>query len=168
MKRPALWWASVALLTSSTLSFPTLAQQGAASAALAERVRGTGKVVVATAVSVTPSWRTNSYGDRLIVSRVALQVQETLKGAGANTIFVDVEGGTLDGQTLTVSSQTPVNAGDRAVFLLDETPTGIHVPHLKGLGVLKLDANDQVPTLKMGLDEIRRTTQAVVRSGPVR
>ena len=47
---------------------------------LPTRTRGAHKVVVAKAVSVTPTWRITAHGDRLIVSEVALQVEETLKG----------------------------------------------------------------------------------------
>jgi hypothetical protein len=151
-----------ALLMSSGLT--AVAQQQTAGVSLTDRVRGAGRVVVATATSVTPSWRTNAYGDRLIVSRVALQVEETMKGSPAGTVFVDIEGGTLDNFTLSVSSQTPVNVGDRAVFLLDDTSTGVTVPHLKGLGVLKLDSNNQIQTLgNMRLDDVRRTTLALSR-----
>ena len=86
-----------------------------------ERARGAGKVVVATATSVTPRWRTNEFGDQLIVSLVGLQVEETLKGEPSNFVWLDVEGGTLNGVTLHVSSLQELKPGDRAVFFLDET-----------------------------------------------
>jgi hypothetical protein len=111
---------------------------------LPTRTRGASKVVVAKAVSVTPAWRTTAHGDRLIVSDVALQVEETLKGTPASLMWLEVEGGTIDGLTLAVSSQTPMKVGERAVFFLDETSSGLHLPHLKGMGILKLDANDRI------------------------
>src|SRR5438067_2044677 len=40
--------------------------------AVTERLRGAQKAVVATTTSVTPGWRTNANGDRIIVSMVAL------------------------------------------------------------------------------------------------
>jgi hypothetical protein len=46
-----------------------------------ERAQGARTVVVATAVDVKPAWHRNAFGDRLIVSRVTLDVEEKLKGA---------------------------------------------------------------------------------------
>ena len=66
-------------------------------ATLDERVSGAERVVVATARSVSPEWRENSHGDRIIVSRVQLDVEETLKGTADRTMWLEVEGGTLTG-----------------------------------------------------------------------
>ena len=128
---------------------------------LPTRTRGARKVVVAKAVSVTPTWRTNTHGDRLIVSEVALQVEETLKGTPASLMWVEVEGGTIDGLTLAVSSQTPMKAGERALFFLDETSSGLHLPHLKGMGILKIDANDRIQGSSLRLEEVRRQVMSV-------
>jgi hypothetical protein len=128
---------------------------------LPARTRGARKVVVAKAVSVTPTWRTTTHGDRLIVSEVALQVEETLKGTAASLIWLEMEGGTIDGLTLAVSSQTPMKAGERAVFFLDETSSGLHLPHLKGMGILKVDANDRIQGSALRLDEVRRQVMSV-------
>ena len=128
---------------------------------LSARTRGARKVVVAKAVSVTPTWRTTAHGDRLIVSDIALQVEETLKGTPASLVWLEVEGGTIDGVTLAVSSQTPMKAGERAVFFLDETSSGLHLPHLKGMGILKLDANDRIQGSGLRLEEVRRQVQGV-------
>jgi len=128
---------------------------------LATRTRGANKVVVAKAVSVAPTWRTNAHGDRLIVSEVALQVEETLKGTPASLLWLEVEGGTIDGLTLAVSSHTPMKAGERAVFFLDETSTGLHLPHLKGMGIMKLDANDRIQGGTLRLEEVRRQILSV-------
>lgn len=125
------------------------------------RTRGAGKVVVAKAVSVTPAWRTTEHGDRLIVSQVALQVEETFKGTPASTMWLEVEGGTIDGLTLAVSSLTPMKAGDRAVFFLDETSSGMHLPHLKGMGIMKLDTNNRIQGSSLSLDEVRRLVRSV-------
>ena len=123
---------------------------------LPTRTRGAKKIVVAKAVSVTPAWRTTAHGDRLIVSQVGLQVEETLKGTPASLMWLEVEGGTIDGVTLAVSSLTPMKAGERAVFFLDETPSGLHLPHLKGMGIMKLDANNRIQGSSLRLDEVRR------------
>jgi hypothetical protein len=121
-----------------------------------ERARRADTVVVATATSVKPTWRTNAYGDRLIVSEVVLTVQETLKGSSAGTVQMDLEGGTLDGVTLRVSSLPDLKPGERAVFFLDRTLSGSHVPHLKGLGILKLDGTDRVIDSSLQLADIRQ------------
>lgn len=123
---------------------------------LTERIKGAQRVVVAKAVKVTPEWRTTEHGDKLIVSQVSLEVEETFKGAAANALSLEVEGGTLDGLTLMVSSQTPLKAGDRAVFMLDNGSSGNHVPHQKGRGILKLDSNNKVQGSDLNLDDIRR------------
>ncbi len=121
-----------------------------------ERLNGSRNVVVATAVAVTPEWRRNMFGDQLIISKVTLQIEETLKGAAARVMPMELEGGTLDGLTLHVSSLPTLVPGERAVFFLDESGDGFHVPHLQGLGILKLDANDQVRGSSLRLDDIRR------------
>ena len=128
---------------------------------LPTRTRGARKVVVAKAISVTSTWRTNAHGDRLIVSEVALQVEETLKGTPASVMWLEMEGGTIDGVTLAVSSLTPIKTGERAVFFLDETASGLHLPHLKGMGIMKVDANDRIQGGSLGLDEVRRQILSV-------
>ena len=128
---------------------------------LPTRTRGARKIVVAKAVSVTPGWRTTEHGDRLIVSQVALQVEETFKGTPASLVWLEVEGGTIDGVTLEVSSLTPMKAGERAVFFLDETSSGVHLPHLKGMGIMKLDANDRIQGSSLRLEEVRRQVLSV-------
>ncbi len=128
---------------------------------LPTRTRGAHKIVVAKALSVTPGWRTTVHGDRLIVSEVALQVEETFKGTPASLIWLEVEGGTIDGVTLAVSSLTPIKAGERAVFFLDESSSGVHMPHLKGMGIMKLDANDRIQGGSLRLEEVRRQILSV-------
>jgi len=128
---------------------------------LPTRTRGARKVVVAKAVSVTPTWRTTAHGDRLIVSEVALQVEETLKGTPASLMWLEVEGGTIDGVTLAVSSLTPMKMGDRAVFFLDETSSGLHLPQMKGMGIMRLDANDRIQGSSLRLEEVRRQVLSV-------
>ncbi|HEX3704359.1 MAG TPA: hypothetical protein VHU82_13585, partial [Vicinamibacterales bacterium] len=134
----------------------TLAAAGHKPVDIPERARGAEQVVVATATQVKPIWRTNAFGDQLIVSQVVLTVHETLKGAFAGTVPMDLEGGTLDGVTLHVSSLPDLKPGERAVFFLDRTPGGSHVPHLKGLGILKLDQTDRVVNSSLQLNDIRQ------------
>jgi len=108
-------------------------------------------------VGVEPVWRTNDYGDRLIVSIVHLVVDETIKGDAQSTMDIDVEGGTIGTLTLRVSDEQPFVAGERAVFFLQRNSRGRLVPHLRGQGLLKLDRTNRVPGSSLTLDEIRRT-----------
>ena len=124
-----------------------------------ERIKGSQKVVVAHASGIAPSWRTNAHGDHLIVSEVTLQIEETLKGPLSTVLMMELEGGTVDGVTLHVSSLPEMKVGDRGVFFLDQTATGSHKPHLNGMGILKLDAKDQVRGSSLKLDDIRRAAQ---------
>jgi hypothetical protein len=121
-----------------------------------ERARGAQRVVVAKVSSVSPGWRTNKFGDQLIVTEVSLDVEETLKGTPATQLWMEVEGGTVGGLTLRVSSEPQLSSGERAVFFLDGTSSGSHVPHLKGQGILKLDGNNQVRGSSLRLDEVKR------------
>jgi hypothetical protein len=124
---------------------------------IADRARGAERVVVGHVVGVEPVWRTNDYGDRLIVSIVHLVVDETIKGDAQSTMDIDVEGGTIGTLTLRVSDEQPFVAGERAVFFLQRNSRGRLVPHLRGQGLLKLDRTNRVPGSSLTLDEIRRT-----------
>ena len=128
---------------------------------ISERIRGAGRVVVAQVTTVSANWRTNSYGDQLIVSRVGLHVEETLKGTPAATLALDLEGGTIGNLTLHVSSLPGLGPGERAVFFLDPTSDGSNLPHLKGLGILKLDQNNQVRGSSLRLEDIRHIASTI-------
>ena len=119
-------------------------------------MKGASKVVVATADAVEPQWKRNSFGDQLIVSQVHLKVEETLQGAADGDLSMEIEGGTLNGVTMVVSSQQGVAAGERGVFMLDEsTSDSTYVPHFKGLGILKLNRSNRVQGSGVSLDVIR-------------
>ena len=127
---------------------------------IADRARGAERVVVGRVVGVEPVWRTNDYGDRLIVSIVHLVVDETIKGEPRSTMDVDVEGGTIGTLTLRVSDEQPFVTGERGVFFLQHNSHGRLVPHLRGQGLLKLDRSNRVPGSSLTLDQIRRTIAA--------
>jgi hypothetical protein len=127
---------------------------------LAERARGADRVVVGRVSSVAPGWQVNEFGDRLIVSVVRVVVNETLKGQAVPTLDVEVEGGTIGEVTLRVSDQTSFSPGERAVFYLKGTARGTFVPHLRGQGLLKLDASNRVSGSSLTLEEIRRQVAA--------
>ena len=124
---------------------------------LAERARSAERVVLARIASVTPAWRENEFGDRLIVSLARLAVDDTLKGPAAASLEIEVEGGTIGALTLRVSDLPPIVPGERAVFYLRRNGLGVLVPHLRGQGILELDAADRVPGSSLTLGEIRRT-----------
>jgi len=127
---------------------------------LAERARGAELVVVGRVASVAPGWQVNEFGDRLIVSVVRVVVNETLKGQALATLDVEVEGGTIGEVTLHVSDETSFSPGERAVFYLKRTARGTFVPHLRGDGLLKLDASNRVAGSSLTLEEIRREAAA--------
>jgi hypothetical protein len=123
---------------------------------LAERARGAERVVVGRVASVAPAWHVNEFGDQLIVSKVRVVVNETLKGPAVQALDVEIEGGTIGELTLRVSDQTSFSPGERGVFYLNRTARGTFVPHLRGQGLLKLDASNRVSGSSLTLEEIRR------------
>jgi len=127
---------------------------------LPERFRGADQAVVGRVVKVEPVWQRTASGDELIVSRVELAVEETLKGAPVRTIAVDVEGGQIGDLVLTVSDLPTLRAGERAVVLVARDRAGRVVPHLRGLGILKLDERGMVPGSSLSLDMIREAARA--------
>jgi hypothetical protein len=130
-------------------------------ATLDERTRGAEVVVVATVGTITPKWVSNDYGDRLIVSRVELRIDETLKGTPQQTAWLDLMGGTLDGYTLHVSSLPAVQNGERGVFFLHPEASGVYTPYLKGQGILLLDEQGLIRGSDLRLDEIRTRVRSV-------
>jgi hypothetical protein len=122
----------------------------------AERARDAAEVVVGRVQSVTPVWRTNDFGDRLIVSVVHVAVDETLKGTAGPSVDVEVEGGTIGNLTLRVSDLDTFKTGDRAVFYLRRNRRGAFVPHLRNLGLQRLDPAGRARDDGVTLEEIRR------------
>jgi len=127
---------------------------------LGERARGAERVVVGRVSAVTPVWLDNDFGDRLITSVVRVVVDETLKGASQQSVDVEVEGGTIGSLTLRVSDLDTFAPGDRAVFYLEHNRRGALVPHLRGLGLQKLDQAGRVRGSSMTLDQVRREVRA--------
>jgi hypothetical protein len=133
--------------------------QDTSSVPLAERARGAERVVVGRVTTVNPIWRTNEFGDRLIVSIVSVAVDETLRGPALPSVDLEVEGGTIGELTLNVSDLEPMAPGDRAVFYLARDRRGVFVPHLRGQGLLKLDRADRVRDSAVTLADIRRSAR---------
>ena len=127
------------------------------------RARGASRIVVASVVDVQSTFGVSPHGDQLIVSNARLQIEETLKGPFADSLNLTVEGGTVGDLTLRVSDMPTLEAGERAVFFLDPTTTsGGYLPHLRGLGILKLDTTDRIRGANLTLADVRRMVHAVV------
>ena len=127
------------------------------------RAKGAQRVVVATIVDVRPRFHVNEFGDRLIVSDTLVQIDETLKGPGASMLEVTLEGGTIGDLTLNVSDMPSLRVQERAVLFLEQTPSGVLVPHGRGLGVVKLDKSDRADGTDVTLAEIRSAVRAAVK-----
>jgi hypothetical protein len=151
----------LAVATTLGLACATLAAaQEGPPVPLVDRARGAERIVLGRVASVSPEWRVNDFGDRLIMSVVRVAVDETLKGDSQATVDIEVEGGTIGSLTLHVSDEQSFVPGDRAVFYLARSRRGAMVPHLRGQGALKLDRTGRVPNSSLTLDEIRRTIAA--------
>ena len=124
------------------------------------RARRANRVVVAEVTDVTPRFDVNEHGDRLIISRVLLQVEETLKGTASPIVEMDVEGGTIGDLTLKVSDLPVIRRGERGVFFLSAASAGVHRPNGRGDGILMLDASNRVSGEALSLSDVR----AAVRS----
>lgn len=129
------------------------------------RARGAGRIVVARVLDVRAQFATNRFGDQLIISTVVLDVDETLKGAPVATLEVEVEGGTVGDLTLKVSDLPSLQAGERAVFFLDEGRGGVNRPHDRGRGILKLTQADLVQSSGLTLAQLRQQVRAAIGAG---
>lgn len=128
-----------------------------------ERARGSQRVVVATVASLEARWETNDFGDRLIVSKAVLTVDETMKGASAELVEMDIEGGTVGEITLKVSDLPALSRGQRAVFFLARGRNGRMVPHMRGQSILALDAQQRVAGTDVSLGEVRSEVAAAAQ-----
>ncbi len=129
------------------------------------QARGAKRIVVGRILDVQGQFQTNRFGDRLIVSNVLVEVSETLKGDREPLVRMAVEGGTVGDLTLKVSDLPAVHPGDRGVFFLDDGGSGIHVPHDRGRGVLKLTGADQVEGTPISLEEVRQQVRRELGQG---
>jgi hypothetical protein len=120
-----------------------------------DRFRGAERVVVATVGHGSAAWARNEFGDQVSVTTLSLHIEVALKGKTEASVPFDLEGGTVDGVTLEVSSLPSLAAGERAVFFLERGRAGRYQPHLKGQGILKLDRDDHVKGSSLTLTELR-------------
>jgi hypothetical protein len=147
-----------ALLALCLVAAPATAVDGPPD--LEKRAKGARRVVLATVTDVNSAFGENEFGDRLILTNLTLRVDETMKGVHAASVVVTLEGGTVGDVTLTVSDMPQLSRGERAVLFLDDTPSGGHVPHGRGAGVLKVDADDRVAGTPVSLENIRAAVKA--------
>ena len=126
--------------------------------------RGAERVVVATVTRVDPVFQSNEFGDRLIVSRTHLRIDDVFKGrrpgALAEELVMEVEGGTIGDLTLTVSDLPVMTRGERAVVFLRQNSRGALIPQDRGHGIMKLDSSDRVRGSELNLDDIRKAVAA--------
>ena len=160
MRRGVLVWLVVCLLSS-----PISAHVGPP-VDIPTRARGAQQVVLATVLEVQTAREVNAHGDDLIVSHALLQVEETMKGDHSAAVQIVVEGGTFGALTMRVSDMPTIEAGERAVFFLDRTASAARQLHRRGLGMLKLDAEDRVPGSSLTLDDIRGMVRGASQQQP--
>jgi hypothetical protein len=153
------------MIAMSLLAISTAATLSASGRTLPipDRAKGAEVVVVATVMEVIPAFERNSYGDQLIISHTLLQVEEALKGRPPLVLSLDVEGGTIGDLTLSVSDMETIAKGDRGVFFVTRSTSGANVPHQRGNGVVKLDANNRVRGTSTTLDEVKRLVKQGVQ-----
>lgn len=73
------------------------------------------QVVVGRVKTTTAEAARSPFGDQLIVTRVQVAVEETLKGSPASILETVVEGGTLDGITMGVSETRVPKVNERVM-----------------------------------------------------
>ena len=154
---------TTALLCVVALLLNVALQAQRADVPVMERARGADEVVVGQVSSVMSVWRDNDFGDRLITSVVHVVVDKTLKGALRQSVDVEIEGGTVGVLVLRVSDLETFVPGDRAVFYLTHNRRGGLVPHLRGLGLQKIDRAGRISGSSVTLDQVRRDVRAGVR-----
>lgn len=128
---------------------------------LATRLRGASRTVVGSVARLEPRMVRTSRGDRMIVTRTWLRVEESLKGRAEAMLAVDVEGGAIGELSMRVSDIEPLVVGERAVVMVEPTAEGGWRPHRRGLGLLRLSRDNRVRDLGLSLSDVRRIAAEV-------
>jgi hypothetical protein len=131
--------------------------------AVGELAPGAERIVVGSVVRSQAVQQSNDNGDQLIVSQTWVHVDETLKGTPADTLQLDVEGGTLNGITMRVSDMPTLAVGDHVVLFVKRNAAGHYVPHMRGNGILKLGANNVLEDSNVSLDQVRAAVRGAGR-----
>ena len=130
-----------------------------------EKTRGSSKVVLGTVTDVESEFGENDYGDRLILSRVTVRVDETMKGVHEGSVVVTLEGGTVGDLKLVVSDMPALEPGNRAVMFLTSSPAGDHRPYGRGSGVVEVGDDDHALESDLTVDDIRAAVKAAASKG---
>lgn len=81
-------------------------------------------IVVSTVTGRRAEWE--HYGSsRLIITKVTMEVEQTLKGSAPRTLTVEVLGGTIGDETLRVSHVPEFRVGERDVLFLNNAPHAV-------------------------------------------
>jgi hypothetical protein len=144
----------VALAAAVLASTNVIAETGQA-VPIEQRARGAERIVVASVTHVSSRVHQTEFGDTIIVSDAKLNVEETIKGKH-EPVTMTLEGGTVNGMTMRVSSLPVLSPGERGVFFLERGKSGEFRPHLRGQGILKLDGTNRVTGSSLTLGDIRR------------
>ena len=147
------------------LTVVTVTAQNETTVDVGEKAKGAKKVVVATVADVESEFGENDYGDRLILSRVSMRVDETMKGPHEATVVMTIEGGTVGDLTLEVSDMPEMKRGERAVLFLEDAKQGGYNPHRRGAGVMKLSDDDRAVGTDMTLEDIRAAVKGAQSQG---
>ena len=128
---------------------------------LATRLRGASRTVVGSVTRLEARMVRTPRGDRMIVTRTWLHVEEALKGRRDSPLAVDVEGGTIGELSMRVSDIEPLKVGERAVVMMEPTADGGWRPHRRGLGLLRLTSDNRLRELGVSLADVRRLAAEV-------
>ena len=128
---------------------------------LATRLRGASRTVVGSVARLEPRMVRTPRGDRMIVTRTWLHVEEALKGRADSLLAIDVEGGTIGELSMRVSDIEPLKVGERAIVMMEPTADGAWRPHRRGLGLLRLTRDNRVHELGVSLADVRRLAAEV-------
>lgn len=81
-------------------------------------------IVVGTVVSRKTEWE--HYGSsRLIITKVSIEIEQTLKGSASRTLTVEVMGGTIGEESQRLSHVPEFRVGDRDVLFLNGQPHAV-------------------------------------------
>ena len=148
---PRLWTLTLAGALAST----NVVAETARAVPIEQRAQGAELVVVASVTHVTSRIHKTEFGDTIIVSDAGLHVEEAIKGKH-ESVTMTLEGGTVNGITMQVSSLPLLTKGERGVFFLERGKDGEFTPHLRGQGILKLDGTNRVKGSSLTLNDVRR------------
>ena len=144
-----------AALAAGALSSTNATAETGRAVPIQQRAQGAERVVVASVAHVSSRVHQTEFGDTIIVSDATLKVEEAIKGKH-EPVTMTLEGGTVNGITMRVSSLPVLLPGERGVFFLERGKSGEFRPHLRGQGILKLDGADRVKDSSLTLGDVRR------------